>query len=377
MATQLEAVGERINSVQAVDLTGNLLFGVDVKKLVSENRIPGCYSIMRSSLQNLLLRELEQNCRNRTSLRAGKRLINAVEDEEVGVVSLLFDDGSTAEGYNMVFGADGVNSVLLSTTSAAPYSGLRVAYCVSPLDPEFKIRPKASRGQFSQFFGDGCYALAASYGEGEDMECVRHMLAVVYREDVNDVENSDWVSTKGTIETVNEQLKQGGLLQIDEIKTLFESCMEGRFIDLGVRTVILSDLAKKWSSSSGRRVILGDAAHAMAPFLGQGANQAIQDSFCIAQSVAKFIADTERRPDGLDNPSLQATRMKEEMLRYERKRKLRTAIMGSKAGILGYIETLGGEWGMSFRDNLFHYLGKAGIVDMVFMDGANPTVLRK
>lgn len=30
---------------------------------------------------------------------------------------------------------------------------------------------------------------------------------------------------------------------------------------------------------------MGDAAHAMPPFLGQGANQAIQDGLCLAQQL--------------------------------------------------------------------------------------------
>lgn len=33
-------------------------------------------------------------------------------------------------------------------------------------------------------------------------------------------------------------------------------------------------------------VLLGDAAHAMPPFLGQGANQAIQDAYCLARELA-------------------------------------------------------------------------------------------
>merc|ERR1711995_300064 len=41
-----------------------------------------------------------------------------------------------------------------------------------------------------------------------------------------------------------------------------------------------------WVSKGGRAVLLGDAAHAMAPFLGQGANQAIQDAYCLADRLA-------------------------------------------------------------------------------------------
>jgi hypothetical protein len=46
------------------------------------------------------------------------------------------------------------------------------------------------------------------------------------------------------------------------------------------------DTTAPWVSKGGRVVLLGDAAHAMAPFLGQGANQAIQDGYCLADRLA-------------------------------------------------------------------------------------------
>ena len=46
------------------------------------------------------------------------------------------------------------------------------------------------------------------------------------------------------------------------------------------------DATAPWVSRGGRAVLLGDAAHAMAPFLGQGANQAIQDGYCLADRLA-------------------------------------------------------------------------------------------
>ena len=68
-----------------------------------------------------------------------------------------------------------------------------------------------------------------------------------------------------------------------------------------------------------------------------------------------------------------AKRIKQEMRRYEAIRKPRTTLIGAKAGILGYLETLGGEdSGMKFRNNLFSILGKLGVVDAVFKDGATP-----
>ena len=80
----------------------------------------------------------------------------------------------------------------------------------------------------------------------------------------------------------------------------------------GVRAVSISNILKPWSSPSGRVVILGDAAHAMAPFLGQGANQALQDSYAVASCVSNI------------NRIGTSASIKDEMNKYEWKRKFRT-----------------------------------------------------
>merc|ERR1711948_41502 len=41
-----------------------------------------------------------------------------------------------------------------------------------------------------------------------------------------------------------------------------------------------------WTALGGRVCLLGDACHATAPFLGQGANMAIQDALCLARCLS-------------------------------------------------------------------------------------------
>merc|ERR1712137_529291 len=41
-----------------------------------------------------------------------------------------------------------------------------------------------------------------------------------------------------------------------------------------------------WTALGGRVCLLGDACHATAPFLGQGANMAIQDAVCLARCLS-------------------------------------------------------------------------------------------
>jgi salicylate hydroxylase len=66
------------------------------------------------------------------------------------------------------------------------------------------------------------------------------------------------------------------------------------------------DPLERWTS--GRLVLLGDAAHAMLPHLGQGANQAVEDGVALSALLSR--ADRASAPEAL--------------MRYERLRKPRT-----------------------------------------------------
>ena len=57
--------------------------------------------------------------------------------------------------------------------------GLRITYAVTPPDDSFTLRPDG-KNIFHQWFGNGCYALSASYG---GLQGVQHMVALVYRDD--------------------------------------------------------------------------------------------------------------------------------------------------------------------------------------------------
>jgi len=69
--------------------------------------------------------------------------------------------------------------------------------------------------------------------------------------------------------------------------------------------------------SRGRITLLGDAAHAMLPHLGQGANQAVEDGI----ALAAFLRDVDADGDGVE-PALQA---------YERLRRERTSAVQRNA----------------------------------------------
>ncbi|MCJ1447903.1 MAG: hypothetical protein MMC23_008415 [Stictis urceolatum] len=63
---------------------------------------------------------------------------------------------------------------------------------------------------------------------------------------------------------------------------------------------LLADLPplRRWSSASGKIVLVGDAAHAMLPFLAQGAAQAIESSAVLAICLAR-VSIAEAIPEAI------------------------------------------------------------------------------
>ena len=95
---------------------------------------------------------------------------------------------------------------------------------------------------------------------------VQHVIAAVYS-DKNDAklgENGNWRSDVTAKEALEQRLYQAGFgedANTAEVFTLLDSCEGDRVFDIGVRDRLVP--LRRWSSSSGRVVLLGDAAHAM------------------------------------------------------------------------------------------------------------------
>ena len=113
-----------------------------------------------------------------------------------------------------------------------------------------------------------------------------------------------------------------------------------------------------------------------APFLGQGANQALQDAFTIAQEIKDAnlrsgnAGSESSNPTGyLKEKSVVVRRLSKS---FEGKRKLPTALLSAKSNFLGALETLPGPLGGVARDLFFVTVGKLGVAEYIFLDGAKP-----
>lgn len=65
-------------------------------------------------------------------------------------------------------------------------------------------------------------------------------------------------------------------------------------IDKAIKTPLMSGAAlDQWVSQSSKLVILGDAAHAMVPYMSQGAAMAVEDGAALAVALSKITSPKE------------------------------------------------------------------------------------
>ncbi len=107
----------------------------------------------------------------------------------------------------------------------------------------------------------------------------------------------------------------------------------------GVRRV----RCRRWVD--GRTVLLGDAAHAMAPNLGQGANSAMVDAVVLADELSR------------------ASSIETALAGYDRRRRAPVTRLQSIAGVLGTLSGVRGRLGSRARDTLLRAVSRPRSLD--------------
>jgi salicylate hydroxylase len=321
----------------------------------------GAFAIMRDSLQSLLAEPLREStdASGAATLQLGRTVVDVRPNVPAGGSRLVIadaDDASDAvarkseEFVDLLVGCDGIGSVVKRDCfpGAQPpaYSGVKVLFAVAPAGS----RPPASENTFHQWLGDGAYALSASYGGLEAQGGGNDVLALCYADGDAGVENAGWgADGESALRSKCETTLRDSAMPT-EVLRLCDAAT--RFYET---SVYFRNPSSSWRNTDSTAVLCGDAAHAMPPFLGQGANQAICDAYRLAAELKAVGTEHSTISAALDS--------------YERQRWWPTSRLLLNSRILGFLETQRGP-GALFRDAFFFTTGKLGVAEKVFLDAA-------
>jgi 2-polyprenyl-6-methoxyphenol hydroxylase-like FAD-dependent oxidoreductase len=254
-----DAVGEAgwtLERIQLRSATDGLLQDFDLRKVV-ERFGQSTVSIHRAALVNVLAGGLPTG-----TLHLGKRFVSFQQDDRVATAH--FSDGTQDRG-DVLIGADGIrSSVREQLFPGVPlrYSGQTCFRGIADLEP-----PKEIARTCWEIWG-GELRVGLSPVGPRQIYWFAPMLAPADSPTPTG-SLADWLATRyaGFPDPVPETLRHTPSADI-------------------VRTDLYDFVPiDRWCQ--GRVVLLGDAAHATTPNLGQGGAQAIEDAYVLAQQLAQ------------------------------------------------------------------------------------------
>lgn len=262
LAEQIAAAGYPVDFIELADARAGRLKIIDLRELAGRygQRSIG---IHRAELQRILVEALQPG-----TLHLDRRVVEVRAETDGAVVR--FEEGGEKFG-RLIVGADGLRSTLrqqLFPTSSLRYSG-QSAYRAA-----VQVRlPDELAGRSREIWGPGCRFGFTALGAD---------LVYWY---------ATWDTPAGKRDRrgeAQERLERFAEIFPDPVPHLITATPEEALL----RTDLF-DLRPLHRWHHGRTVLLGDAAHASTPNLGQGGAQAIEDAYVLARCLTEH-PDLER-----------------------------------------------------------------------------------
>lgn len=272
IADKILHAGREIHELNLTDQYLRKLSTIDAYKL-SKKHNSSTVAIHRGTLQKILLDSLSSS-----AIYTGKRLINLTQQNNTN--TLTFDNGEI-KVKAMVIGADGVNSVIRKKLFSSAQIIQLNQYCWRGVC-DFNI-PSSMSNQINEMWGSGARMGIVPINQKE-----------IYWFALTNDNNSHCFPKKfESFDPIVSELIRN---------TKSENIIYGQITEL--------QNLKKWYKNN--ICLIGDAAHAMTPNMGQGAGQSIEDAYVLAQlmkeentmnSFRKFQKIREKRVRNIVNTS--------------------------------------------------------------------------
>jgi salicylate hydroxylase len=258
---QIAAIGfeSDFQTVRAWD-TGNEISRVDRKGTYQKAYGAPYYSMHRADLVDVLARNLPDGI---VTLNA--RCVGA-ETNGAGAAVAHFADGSAVEA-DLVVGADGIHSAVRESLFGKQAPRFTGTVCWRGLVPYDALPSSRVTKDWNLYMGPQRHLIHYMVRRGDVVNFVAH------------VETDSWTGESWTHECDRAEVLEtfaGWHAPLLDMIAAAETCFKWALYD--------RDPLQKWSS--GRVALMGDSAHAMPPFIGQGAGMAIEDGYVLAAMIA-------------------------------------------------------------------------------------------
>jgi 2-polyprenyl-6-methoxyphenol hydroxylase-like FAD-dependent oxidoreductase len=248
------------------DQHGEVLCDTDLEEVWSS--VGSCIAIDRPLLQHILVSGAAA-----TPFRLGTSIVSLSQDAQQ--VQVDFSDGSTC-AYDLVVGADGVSSTIRTMVMGAvqsDYTGAMIWRSLVPVPP-------SDTTNFKIMFGDGCFFGITPISHGQPT----NVFGAIGMPRTLD-------PMQGRLERFRQRFAGfGGQVQ----KCLAALSSDEQIYSGPVEEIKLD----RWHQ--GRVVLIGDAAHAGAPTMGQGGCMAMEDAWVLAE-VLRQAETVESALDSYEN----------------------------------------------------------------------------
>jgi salicylate hydroxylase len=243
--------------------TGRLIAKTSRQQQVASFGMTGA-TVHRADLLDVLAEALPAGVVN-----LGRRCTEVLPDGDTAVAR--FADGSEIEA-DVVVGADGIHSAVRASLFGPDAPRFTGKICYRSVVSTEAVRGARPRNEGAQWFGPhGTIVLYPLRGE--------ELINVVCHYDDDEYRHESWIAECGREEVLERYAGWNESL---------------------LRLFAASDTWYKWALydrdpipqwTRGRVTVLGDAAHPMLPYLGQGACQAIEDGAVLATALSVEGAD--------------------------------------------------------------------------------------
>lgn len=254
LRAELEDAGNPISAMKITDAHLKTISGVELTYFEKKYQVRNI-AIHRGALQQILVRQLAND-----TIHLGHELLQVEKDQSEYILQFKNDVSLRS---SQLLGADGLNSIVRQSLFSA--STIRNAKQVCWRGVTDFTLPRQYQNELNE-----------AWGKGDRVGFVQIAPNKAY-----------WYALKSFRQDPEE-------FPLEEINAYFSNyhpvireLIQSTPLQ-NIHTAVISDLAPITNWHQGNVCLLGDAAHATTPNMGQGACQSIEDAYILSECLAKY-----------------------------------------------------------------------------------------